>query len=223
MSLSLPLSLSRNNYYAVPLAEILPTGFPELDRLLPGGGWPAHCVTEIVAAPGYLDPLTLLLPALATLSAEPRWIACVAPPHLPVAEDLSEHDIDLSRILLVHQRPAQQALALAERAADSGNCAAVLAWVESLDASQLARLNEAARRHATTVFLFCPDSAERQASGAELRVFVATHSSRLEVEILHCRCQPGTSLRLPARAGRPLFTPRYYGRWPASCNALPAA
>ena len=209
---------TQRRFFAGPPGDILPTGFAALDRLLPGGGWPAGGVTEIVAPPGYLDPVTLLLPALARLShasePRPRWIGWLAPPHLPVADDLGEQNLDLQRVMLVHRRPELKPLQTLERALQAGRCCALLAWLDELDDYRLRGIIDAATRHHTTVFLFRPGCAERQLSSAELRLFVATHSERLEVEILQSRCRPGAALRLASPGGRALFTPRYYRRQP---------
>ena len=62
----------------------LASGYPELDRCLPGGGWPPEALTEILIGQYGIGELRLLMPALARLSAEeaqaqtePRWIAWV--------------------------------------------------------------------------------------------------------------------------------------------------
>ena len=61
----------------------VPTGFAELDRELPGGGWPRGGLTEILPLRRGIGELSLLLPALARLSSdELAWLVCVAPPHL---------------------------------------------------------------------------------------------------------------------------------------------
>ncbi len=42
----------------------LPSGYPELDRHLPGGGWPPDALTEILTAHYGIGELRLLMPAL---------------------------------------------------------------------------------------------------------------------------------------------------------------
>jgi cell division inhibitor SulA len=192
--------------------EILSTGFPELDRLLPGATWPAAGITEIISAEGFIDPITLLLPTLAALSEEPRWSTWIMPPRLPTLEDLLEHGVDPGKVLLVHRHRQKMPVQLAEQALSSGCSATVLAWLEHLDNYQLQRLAKAAAAGNSTAFLFRPAKAERQLSDADLRVFVSTHSQSLEVEILQCRGGAGSSLQLPAQRTRPLFTPDYYCR-----------
>ena len=63
----------------------LASGYAELDRHLPGGGWPRHTLTEILVEHYGIGELEILMPALAHLSAEdpatphlePGWIAWV--------------------------------------------------------------------------------------------------------------------------------------------------
>jgi hypothetical protein len=79
----------------------VPTGFAELDRELPGGGWPRGGLTEILPLRRGIGELSLLLPALARLSSdELAWLVCVASPHPLHAPALHESGIDLSRLLV---------------------------------------------------------------------------------------------------------------------------
>jgi hypothetical protein len=79
----------------------VPTGFAELDRELPGGGWPRGGLTEILPLRLGIGELSLLLPALARLSSdELAWLVCVASPHPLHAPALHESGIDLSRLLV---------------------------------------------------------------------------------------------------------------------------
>jgi len=82
------------------------TGFPVLDRYLPGGGWPLTGISEIFIERYGLGELRILMPALAALSRRAvtarQWIVWIAPPFVPYAPALAHHGVDLSRILLVH-------------------------------------------------------------------------------------------------------------------------
>src|SRR5258706_16232987 len=60
-------------------------GFPELDAELPGGGWPAGALTEILPAHEGIGELRLLGPALAGLSKRGLRLVWIAPPHPPPA------------------------------------------------------------------------------------------------------------------------------------------
>ncbi len=78
-----------------------PSGFPLLDRHLPGGGWSMDAVSEFCLAQTGIGELQLLVPALARLSRKPRWILWVNPPFLPYAPALASLGIQVNRILVV--------------------------------------------------------------------------------------------------------------------------
>src|SRR2546422_6639099 len=70
-------------------APTLPCGFPELEAELPGRGWPAGALTEILPAHEGIGELRLLGPALAGLSKRGLRLVWIAPPHLPYAPALA--------------------------------------------------------------------------------------------------------------------------------------
>jgi len=70
----------RGNECAHVAIPSVPTGFAELDVLLPGAGWPAEALTEIHAERFGIGELQLLMPALARLTRNERWLAFIAPP-----------------------------------------------------------------------------------------------------------------------------------------------
>jgi len=144
MSAILDDLLQRSDIWRVgktdPGVSALPTGFAELDAQLPGRGWPCHALTEIEYAHDGIGELRLLLPALAKLSEQERWLAWIAPPYIPYAPALANAGINLSRILMVHPRTPQEALWATEQALRSGTCSAVLAWLKSPDERALRRL-----------------------------------------------------------------------------------
>lgn len=64
-----------------PASDHLASGHPALDARLPGGGWPASGLCEVLqAAPG-VGELALVWPVLARLSQRERPIVLVAPPY----------------------------------------------------------------------------------------------------------------------------------------------
>src|SRR2546422_11607698 len=64
---------------------IISCGFPGLDAELPGRGWPAGALTEILPAHEGIGELRLLGPALAGLSKRGLRLVWVGPPPLPHA------------------------------------------------------------------------------------------------------------------------------------------
>ncbi|MCG8370368.1 MAG: translesion DNA synthesis-associated protein ImuA, partial [Proteobacteria bacterium] len=132
----------------------LATGYRELDRHLPGGGWPPDALTEILTGRYGIGELRLLMPALAALSSEappqgfgePGWIAWIAPPFQPYPPALQQCGTDLSRTLIVRPKQTGEILWSAEQALSSGTCAAVLLWPETFDDQASRRLQLAAAK-----------------------------------------------------------------------------
>jgi protein ImuA len=158
-----------------------------------------------------VDPVGLLLPALAPLSWEGRWVAWIGEGR-PARDELDGYGFDSSRVLTARPRPGGDPLKLAERALAAGNCGAILVWLERLERFAVSRLHQAARGGDTAVFLFCPPGAMAQPLAGELRIYVSTHSRRLAVEILACRGGAGSVLQLAgdelADQGRPMLSSR---------------
>lgn len=190
---------------------VQPSLHPVLDRFLPGGGWPIGAVSELCFKQTGIGELQLLMPALAALSQQQRWIAWVNPPFLPYPPALAASGIRLGRMLLI-RRPAdhgslpvkqdaqhnagrgmqpeeirhRQMLWALEQAARSGACSAVLAWLDErrVTTRHIQRLQVAARQGNTLLWLFRPDTVLQQASLASLRLR------------LHAESHTGTARRL---------------------------
>ncbi len=172
----------------------LASGYRELDRHLPGGGWPQQALTEILIEQYGIGELQLLMPALARLSAEdveahaePGWIAWVAPPFQPYAPALQQWNINLSRMLIVRPKSDDEILWSAEQALTSGTCAAVLLWPGRLDDQASRRLQLAAEKGHSWAIAFRPLSARQQASAAALRLEMHSDRQGTHVSILKSR------------------------------------
>ena len=150
--------------------KAVPSGFAELDAQLPGGGWPQGALTELIMPRQGIGALRLLMPALAQLSQDDRWICWVAPPHIPYAPALVSAGIDLSRVLLVHPKARQDGLWALEQSLRSGNCSAVLAWPTLEDNVILRRLQLAAEAGDALGFLFRSQHYVQRPSPAALRL-----------------------------------------------------
>ena len=173
----------------------LASGYPKLDRCLPGGGWPLAALTEILTEQYGIGELRLLMPALAKLSAEetqddatePGWIAWVAPPFQPYAPALQQCGIDLSRVLIVRPKNDSELLWSAEQALSSGTCAAVLLWPDVLDDQASRRLQLAAEKGHSWAIAFRPLAARQQPSAAALRLELQSTGQGTRVHILKSR------------------------------------
>lgn len=104
--------------------------------------------------------LEQLLPALAGFCRD-RWLVLVSPPRRPDIAELTAAGIDPARVLLVHADASnglgvsglkdgtkvgikRNGLKIIEQALRSGNCGAVLAWLQTCDVPTLQRLRRAA-------------------------------------------------------------------------------
>src|SRR5213076_3052371 len=97
-------------------APTLPCGFPERDAELPGGGWPAGALTEILPAHEGIGELRLLGPALAGLSRRGLQLVWIAPPHLPYAPALAAAGIELASLAVVRTASPKETLWAIEQA-----------------------------------------------------------------------------------------------------------
>ena len=161
-------------------------GLEGLDELL-NGGWPQGALTELHYAEEGIGELSLLMPALARLSREGRWIAWIAPPHIPYAPALAAHDLDLSKVLMVHPRNHADTLWATEQALRSGTCGAVLAWPGRADDRALRRLQLAAEAGDCWGVLFRPGERREQPSPAALRLALEPRPRGVGVRVLKRR------------------------------------
>src|SRR5258708_32433008 len=104
------------------VSETISTGYAELDRELPGGGWPTAALTEILGRRDGVGELQLVLPVLAALSAAGKRVVWLAPPHLPYAPALAAAGIDLAHLAGVRAPGRRDALRAAEQVLAAGPC-----------------------------------------------------------------------------------------------------
>jgi protein ImuA len=184
-----------------PVRTGLASGYAALDGILPGGGWPRSGLTEILSSATGIGALRLVLPALAKLSREGRWIIWVAPPHVPYSPALHGHGLDLTRVLVVELPEDQastrvQTLWAYEQALRFSDCGAALLWQDTISNLRLRRLQVAAAASSTWGLVFRPASCSAQPSPAPLR---------LEIEALSAlsgSLASASSLRVSLRKAR---------------------
>jgi hypothetical protein len=165
----------------------VPTGFRALDAELPGGGWPAGSLAELLPAHEGIGELRVLGPALARLAQAGGRLAWIAPPYLPYAPALAAAGIALDRILIVRTQAPRDALWAAEQALRSAACAAVLAWPGAAKYAELRRLQLAAEGTRALAFVFRAPQAAGEASPAALRLALHTAAGGVAVRILKRR------------------------------------
>ncbi|MBI2382830.1 MAG: translesion DNA synthesis-associated protein ImuA [Gammaproteobacteria bacterium] len=163
------------------------TGHADFDRLLPGGGWPAGALTEILHAPAGIGELSLVLPYLARVTQAGGRVGLVGPPYIPYAPALAAAGVVLPRVTVVRPDTADGTLWAAEQMLRSQCYGTVLAWPQRTDERELRRLQLAAEDGAAIGILFRDARHAAQASPAALRLHLARTAAGLDVEILKCR------------------------------------
>jgi hypothetical protein len=180
----------RGHDFAPVATPSVPTGFAEIDVLLPGAGWPTGALTEIhVERPG-IGELQLVMPAAARLTQAERWLIMIAPPYLPYAPALAAHGVKLSRLMLIRPKTLTEQLWACEQALQSESCGTVMLWLdqtqERIPENALRRLQLAAERRDVLALLFRASRASSCAQ-ATLRLHVSREENNTVVRILKRR------------------------------------
>jgi hypothetical protein len=205
----------RGASFARVLAE--PSGYPALDALLPGGGWPVSALTELLLDSEGIGELRLILPWLARLTQAGGRVALIDPPYLPFAQALQQAGLYLPRTLVVRPQPGDGGLWALEQTLRNGACGAVVGWHGfaaggdrpghdgrlpaggDLGIAELRRLQLAAEAGRTTALLFRPQAAALQPSTAALRLRLsAGRAGQLQIDLLKARGGRPAMLELAA-------------------------
>jgi cell division inhibitor SulA/protein ImuA len=163
------------------------TGHTELDAALPGGGWPCGAITELMPEVAGIGELSLVLPALATLARAGKYLAWIAPPHLPCPQALVQHGLALKQLLLIHTVNMAATLWAAEQLLRCTHIGAVLAWPAALDDRRVRRLQLAAEAGGGCGLIYRPASAAAVSSPAALRLQLTGTPQGLGVHIKKSR------------------------------------
>jgi protein ImuA len=189
--------------HSVPGSAVVASGHAGLDGVLPGGGWPARVLTELLLPHAGVGELRLLAPALAALQRNQRSLMWFDPPAMPCAWALSALGLDVQQLVVVRSRqplkgpararlPAADVLWALEQALKSGHLGAALAWLPArLPADALRRLQLAAQAHDGPVFLLRDVNERSRPSAAPLRLLLASAGAdRLRLTVLKRRGPP---------------------------------
>jgi cell division inhibitor SulA len=129
------------------------TGFKELDNALQGG-FPECGVIDIRSQMG-IGELRLVLPSI--LSRQQKratdLVTFIAPPLSINSEMLAEFGFTLNQVMVVQPLSSKQILWSAEQSLKSGCCHSVIIWQTSLSVAQVKRLQLAAEKGNSLVFI----------------------------------------------------------------------
>ncbi len=197
----------RGDAIAVSPAPTFSSGFAELDAELPGGGWPRGHLTELLYEHSGIGEVSLLLPALARLTAAGGVVVLIAPAEsassdygLPHAPAWAAAGVRLDHVYWVAPQKTRDCLWATVEALRGGAVSTTLLWMgrtTSLTANNVRRLQAAAHEGAASAFLYRPARDAEQSSPAPLRLRLAAQGDALQVDVLKRRGMPlRHSLRL---------------------------
>jgi len=169
--------------------QTISTQHGKLDQTLSQSGWPLSCTTELLTSDDGGGEFSLLLPALAKLSQEKKWIAFIAPPSIPYGPALSAAGINTDRILMVHPRNTKELLWATEQALKTGTCSAVISWFGNVDIadSDLRRIQAAANLSQCLHIQYRDTKFATQPSPAALRLNLSARPSQLKINVVKQR------------------------------------
>lgn len=150
--------------------QVVSTGLPALDAILPENGLPTASVVEWVSECPGLSAATVSLHCAASFLQWPGCLAVVDLRHEFHAAAAEAAGISLSRLLLIRPQEPAEALWSLEQAARCPGVRVVLCWLDRVSLTVLRRLQLAVERSGTSVFLIRPAAVLQQASWADYRL-----------------------------------------------------
>ncbi len=193
-------------------ATTWPSGFDALDAELPGGGWPAQQITEVLQTQFSLAEWRLVGPALRRVVQGGTAVVMVGPPKRPHLPGLRHLGLEERHLVWIQAHAPSERLWCTEQLIKSNAAGAVMAWMPQAAPEQLRRLQVLAQSFEGPIFLFRPLEARHDPSPAPLRLQVSVEMDwALQVQILK-RKGPAleSPLRLPSIPGGldAVLTPR---------------
>jgi protein ImuA len=164
------MAMWRGDQLGGPVNDTLTTGFTQLDRVLPGGGWPCGAITEVLVPQFSVSELRLLSMVMASQTDNARPVVLVGPPHAPHSPGLRHDRIDERHLIWIDVDTPRDRHWCTEQLVKAGTFGVVVAWIPLVRAEQIRRLQVLAARCKGPVFLVRPEVAAREASAAPLRV-----------------------------------------------------
>lgn len=175
----------KNNNATVP-AKVIDTCHRSLNSQLGEQGWPLSVATELLCSHHGGGELSVLLPAIAKLSQNEKWVVFIAPPFIPYAPALDAAGVRSDRILMIHPRNTRELLWATEQALKAGTCSAVISWFGQQDIANkdLRRIQQAANNSDCLHIQYRDSLFADQPSPAKLRILLQPANDELHVQIL---------------------------------------
>jgi cell division inhibitor SulA len=170
-----------------PPPRIEPSG-SALDEILPGGGWQAGTIVELMPTSDGIGELRLLMPTLAQITRGERHVAMIAPPYIPFAPALVRHGLRLEHFWIIRAQTATDILWSAEQTLRCKSFGAVLTWPITIRDREVRRLQLAAEAGNSIGFVYRPPAAALESSPAAVRLRLhAATNGQLNIDVVKCR------------------------------------
>jgi cell division inhibitor SulA len=161
------------------------SGFSAFDEVL--GGWPLGALIELVTRHEGIGEFSVLLPALARLSKNERWIALINPPYIPYAPALFHAGIDLAKIVVIRAPGTADTLWAMNQALHTGACSAVIGWPASITEQAIRRLQLASEAGQALGVYFARPGAAMRTSPVPYRLRIGGSIDNIRIEVLKRR------------------------------------
>jgi len=159
-----------------------------LDAILPGGGWQAGTIIELMPVCEGIGELRLLMPTLAQITQSERHVAMIAPPYIPFAPALLQHGLRLEHFWIIRAQTATDILWSAEQTLRCKSFGAVLTWPISIRDREVRRLQLAAEAGNSIGFVYRPPAAALESSPAAVRLRLeGATDGQLSIDVVKCR------------------------------------
>jgi protein ImuA len=202
----------RGDQLGTPTTKVVLTGFPNLDKELPGGGWPAHALTELLQPQPSVMEWRLLGPAIRDVVSQGKDVIVISPPKHPHLPGLRQQGVDERHLVWIQAETPAERLWVTEQLVKANAAGLLIAWLPQARQEQIRRLQVCAHSCDSPVFLCRPATAEHEPSAASLRLQVR-HAPDWELHVHLLKRKGGTHnglIKLPSVPASlaSLITPR---------------
>ncbi len=164
--------LWRGGRYQKTEQATISSGFSELDRRLPGKGWPTTGLIEIITPCWGIGELHLLMSLMRQLQTQAKQIAWLNPPYQPYAPALQQAGLMLDHHWQIDTGKLDADLFWSlEQCLCSGLFGLVMAWPVSAKFAHLRRLQLAAEENHSLALLFYPKPLGNTPATLRLQLF----------------------------------------------------
>jgi len=180
-------TLERSSDSIVSSTTYIPTAFPELNQLLPGGGWPLGSIIEVLSGQNGCGAFSFALAAARPAMENKAAWAVVDTESSFYPPAVAALGLDLEKLIVI-RTPVQHAPWAFNQLLRCSEIGAAFLNAPKIENMACRRLQLAAERGGSLGFLLRPLSAIKKPCWASVRLMVERlHQDRLQVTLLRVR------------------------------------